>query len=123
MARTSKTDVKDIYDTDLSDTQLQAFIDDANVFVDEHLSNKGLSSNILTAIEKYLSAHLASARDQRAESKDVADASVTFQGESGMHLESTQYGQRAIDFDSTGTLSQLGKGVSPSDFGAFGVDL
>jgi hypothetical protein len=103
--RTTATAVKVILDTDLTDAQITAFITTANALVDDQLLNKGLSSTILTEIEKWLAAHLASIRDQRVSRESIGDEySATYQGKTDMGLEATLYGQTALALDTTGTL-------------------
>lgn len=115
MARTNVTDVKNIYDTDLTDPQLQSFIDDASLIVDNVLRGQGLSTATLTAIEKYLSAHLASVRDPLALRENIGDAGATFEararsvGVGTRGLELTFYGQQAVAMDTTGRLKNAGK--------------
>ena len=70
MARTNATDVKVVLDTDLSDSIVNAFITDASALVTEVLTGSGLSSTILTSIEKWLTAHMiAMSRDRQASEK------------------------------------------------------
>lgn len=110
MARIQATDLEDIFDTDLTAIQLNAFIAGAHVIVNENLVGKGLSEALLTEIEKWLAAHLASIRDQRVQSENIAgEYSVTYQGKTGLGLDATLYGQMVKQFDHTGTLATLGQ--------------
>jgi len=115
MARTSIADVKNIFDTSLSDPVLQAFIDDANGLVAQYLSGKGVSSSLLTTIEKYIAAHLASVRDPLETRVDRDDASATLEararsvGAGTRGLSLTFYGQHAIVLDPTGSLQNLSR--------------
>lgn len=109
MARTTLDAIKDIYDTSLTDSQLMAFMNDANLFVTEELVGLGMSAARLEAIEKYLAAHFASLRDVRTERESIGgEWSFTVQGETGMNLDATFYGQQAKLLDTTGTLDKLG---------------
>ena len=110
MARTTPTEVNAIFDTDLSDSSLSEWIDIASSVVDDvETEDSSISDTRLTQIEKLLAAHYASAQDQRIENTSRETASVTYQGETGMNLRGTKYGQQAIQLDPTGTLSTLGK--------------
>lgn len=110
MARSNVDDVKDILDTDLSDAQITAFLNVANRLVTAHLTDKGLASTTLQDIEMFLAAHLASHRDMRAERESIAgEYSVTYQGDTGMGLDATFYGQTVKQLDSSGTLASLGQ--------------
>lgn len=110
MARTTPTEVKEIFDTDLADSSVSEWIDIASSVVDDVVSNdNSLSDTRLTQIEKLLAAHYASAQDQRIADTSRETASVSYQGDTGMNLQGTKYGQQAIQLDPTGTLSTLGK--------------
>ena len=95
---------------------LTPFIADANLMVTEDLADSSMSDDRLAKIEKYLSAHFASIYDPLTTQEGVAGAGSIqerFQrGQVGKGLESTQYGQQAIFWDSTGTLKRLSNGVS-----------
>lgn len=99
MARTTEAEVKKIIDTEVSD--IQPFIDTANAQVNEYLTNQGLSSTILTEIEKYLSAHYVTLRDPRVNSEDIGDASFDY--------DRNAYKEQALSLDSTGKLKQAFK--------------
>jgi len=108
MARVTTDDVKDIFETDLTDAQLTAFITAANLMVTDQL-NGVHSASLLKEIERYLAAHLAASRDQRIAQEKHVDMSVTYQGQYGMGLQSTDFGQHVLMLDTSGTLSNLGK--------------
>ena len=110
-ARVSATAVKDIIDTDLTVGQINAFINAANLVVTTQLASAGLGETLLTEIEKWLTAHLLSTRDQRTESESVGGGggySVRFQGKTSMGLDATIYGQQVKLLDTSGTLARLG---------------
>lgn len=111
MARTSPTAVQEIIDTDLTDTQINAFITAANLLVTNQLASKGLGNAMLAEIERWLAAHLLATRDQRVQSESVDGAggySVTFQGRTDMGLDATIYGQQVKILDTSGTLASMG---------------
>lgn len=106
--RVKVPELKDIFETDLTNSQLEQFIKGASLLIDEELGNAGLSADRLKQIELYLSAHLASLNDPRMESEDYAgEYKFKVQGKTGMNLDATYYGQMAKFFDSTGTLDKL----------------
>ena len=110
MARTTESDVNDIFNNDLDSASLSAWIDMASSVVDDIAAkDSSITSTRLTQIEKLLAAHYASAQDQRISNTSRETASVTYQGDTGMNLQGTKYGQQAIQLDPTGTLSTLGK--------------
>lgn len=110
MPRTNKSDVRDIFDTNIDDDSLDAWIEIANELVDDIANaDSSIDSTRLTKIEKLLSAHFASTEEPLVEEDSIGDSSATYQGEWGMNLRSTDYGQSAIVLDPTTTLSTLGK--------------
>lgn len=108
-ARTTTTAVELIISTTLTDPQIQAFIDTATLIVDANLADKGLSPDLLTQIETWLAAHLLSMRDQRTSERRIGDVWFTYQGQTGLGLDATLYGQQVKLLDTSGTLASLGK--------------
>lgn len=108
-ARTTTTAVELIISTTLTDPQIQAFIDTATLIVDANLLDKGLSTDLLTQIETWLAAHLLSMRDQRTSERRIGDVWFTYQGQTGLGLDATLYGQQVKLLDTSGTLASLGK--------------
>jgi hypothetical protein len=104
-ARATVDQVKDVISTTLTDGQINAFINTAHRMVQNRLSGKGLSEETLGEIEVWLAAHFLSARDQRKKQVKADDVAVTYQGETGMGLQSTVYGQQAMILDPTNTLA------------------
>lgn len=104
--RTSDAKVKEILDTDITDTT--PFITAANLVVTDKLGGQDLSDDYLEEIERWLAAHLACARDPRHKAEKTGDASVTFTGNFGEGLQSTPYGQHVLLLDPTGILAKVG---------------
>lgn len=67
-----------------------------------------LSSDELAEIETWLAAHFYAVTDKPYESKTTEGAQAKFVGKTGMHLQSTHYGQTAMDLDWSGTLRAVG---------------
>lgn len=110
MPRTSSSTVDAIFDTSLDAGTLDVWIGIANDLVDDIAdADSSIGADRLEHIETLVAAHLAAAQDQRAESRSSASRSVSYQGDTGMHFESTQYGQHALSLDPTGTLAGSGK--------------
>ena len=118
--RTSEAAVKLIllqdYETDLSPSSvsLVPFIDTASAVVDRVeacavAKDKTLTAAELELIERWLSAHFYVQSDQTYASKSSAGASASFHGQTGMHLESSRYGQTALNVDFSGCLTAIGK--------------
>jgi len=108
MARVTTAEVKEILSTNLEENQLRAFITSANILVTDVLAGKH-SGDILKQIELWLSAHFSSIRDQRAAEEKIGDASIRYQGRTGLGLDATLYGQQVKMLDTSGTLANLGK--------------
>lgn len=112
MARIGPDELKEIIDTSLGDGVLWTFINAANLIVTEHLgSETSLSDEKRKEIERWLAAHmLASTREQQAQTEEVDKAAITYQGRTGLGLDSTFYGQQVKILDTTGILAEvLGK--------------
>jgi hypothetical protein len=58
----------------------------------------------------HLAAHFYQRHDPGFSSKNTGRSSAAFHGQTGMHLESTMYGQDAMDLDPTGGLIAINKG-------------
>lgn len=101
MARTTEAAVRLIIDTDVETAQVEAFIDDASGWVDDHLVGLDLSDATLTRIEKYLAAHLITLRDPRVRQSRVGDVSETLQRDTQV----TEYLRTAAAMDDTGTVA------------------
>ena len=105
--RVTEQEVRNIFETDITD--LSPFITAANLMVNENLFGQGLTDATLKEIERWLSAHLATARDPRTSKESMGDASQTYQGDSGLGLDSSRYGQMVKTLDPTGRLTAVGK--------------
>jgi len=113
MANATTDSVAGILDIDPA-IDLVPFIRTASVLVTWLVSvdtKNVLTSDLLTEIESYLAAHFYSHRDQLLQSKSTGAASGSFQGQTGMVLNSTQYGQTAMMLDVTGNLAKRSKEV------------
>ena len=102
------SDVKDIFDTELTDTQLQRHLDVAERFVEREIG--GQDQQVKDDVTLYLAAHFAATQEPQAERASVGDVSVTYQGDSGMGFKSTRYGQTAIRLDPTNRLQSIAEG-------------
>lgn len=107
--RTTATEVKQIIDTDLSDTIVEAYISAANYTVTEVLgSDTTLADGHKTEIERWLTAHLiAATREQQAIEEGAGGAKIKYQGVTGKGLEGTMYGQQVLAMDATGKMRKL----------------
>lgn len=61
----------------------------------------------LKEIETWLAAHFYGLRDAQYQSKSTGGASATFQGQTGLCLDLTWWGQTAKILDTTGYLAKL----------------
>lgn len=114
MARTDPDAVRSVFDTSLSDSELQSFVDDAHLIVDEfaqELDSDGARSKV---VEKYYAAELAALKDPRATKQSGVSTSETLQrGDAGEHF-ATDYGRRANDLSGgllLDTLREEGRGL------------
>ena len=106
--RTTGVDVKKIFETDLTADDVEEFITISNLLITEVLGSSSLSSDTLKEIERWVTAHMASAWDQRLKTEKIGDSAVSYQFFQGKGLKSTDYGQRALMLDTTGLLARVG---------------
>lgn len=109
MARVTASEVKDIIDTDLIDARVNAYINSANILVNEVLVNEGLSDALLTEIERWLAAHYITCNERQAIQQVAGPAEQRFSDVFGKHLLSSTFGQTAAQLDTTGKLAKLGQ--------------
>ena len=117
--RVTEEEVGSVIDWDCTNIDLKPFITVANVIADKVsscASDKGLSltSAQLKEIERYLAAHLYALRDAQYQSKSTERASATFQGQTGMGLDLTWWGQTAKVLDFSGCLAAYSAGARAS---------
>jgi len=117
MARTSAASVRAVllrdYDTENSPS-LDPFIDWASAAVDRVsacAARKGvaLSASELELLERWLAAHAYAMSDQPFSQKRTGDSSGVYQGQTGMSLDATKYGQQALVLDASGCLAAMSK--------------
>ena len=109
MARVTIAEVKEIIDTSLEDANITAYITAANASVTEVLTGSGLGVDLLKEIERWLTAHLIAATQERqSKSEEAGGAKVTYTGVYGEGLRLTSYGQMVITLDSSGLMASLG---------------
>lgn len=92
---------------------LSSFMRRANALTDKVAakdSNSELSTAMLVEIETCLACHFAERRDHAYAEKSTGKAKGIFQGQFGMGLEGTKWGQDAMLLDVTGYLRGLNKG-------------
>lgn len=109
-ARVTADEVKEIIDTDLTDAQINAFINAANAIVQDNLLDANIGATTLAQIELWLAAHLLATRDMREKAVDLGSGAVTYQTpQLGLALDGTAYGQQVKLLDYSGILSTLGQ--------------
>jgi hypothetical protein len=105
MPRVTDSEVKEIIDTTITTTP---FIAAANLIVTANLADKNLGADLLKEIERWLAAHLVAIRDPRSSDLKMGTSSTKFQGQTGLGLDHTSYGQQVKILDYTGTLASTG---------------
>lgn len=107
--RVDASDVRKLIDLDPS-LDLEAFIIEASALTDAVEAadaDSMLTESLLFAIEANLAAHFAEPRDPQYTSKSTDGASGAFQGQTGLCLENTKWGQKAMMLDISGYLVTL----------------
>lgn len=102
MARVVAADVTAIIDTTVDPAP---YITAANLLVTRHCVDDDLTTDELFEIERWLAAHLLATQDQIEASTGMGASRVTFQGQTGLGLDGTRYGQQVKLLDSTGKLA------------------
>lgn len=105
--RVDANEVKEIIDTALGESTIEAFITAANVIVTSLLGSSGLGTAHLKEIERWLTAHLIScARDRTVRTEQAGQASITYETQPlGKGLDASLYGQQVKLLDTTGILA------------------
>lgn len=107
MPRTDSNKVETILETDLSSNTITSWIDIATELIDDiENADSSIPDSRLEKLERLVAAHLASTQDQRIASGERESASVEFQGQTGIGLEGSKYGQQALLLDPTGLLGE-----------------
>ena len=101
------------YDT-ANNPDLTGFIAMASVMVDRAITcatRKSITilSTEAELMERALAAHFYMQSDKGYQSRTTAGASASFQGQTGMRLESSDYGQMAMNVDPSGCLENMNK--------------
>lgn len=120
-ARTDEDKVKEVLMSDYGPKSdgslppLDSFIRAANlvttrVYECSVRNSLTLSDEELVEIETWLAAHYYVQSDQVFASRSEAGASMSFQGQLGMGLENSKYGQAALNLDYSGCLRKVLKG-------------
>lgn len=105
-ARVTAAAVKDVIETALADSEINACINTAHVMIaGRSRMLTELDDDTLTQIETWLAAHFVSVREPRVVQETVDDTTVRYeQPKAGSITEST-YGQVAIALDTTLSLT------------------
>lgn len=104
------SDVLDIMDTNLGTSDITPLLTAAEQILVEWVDGKGVGSTTRDELKKFLTAHIArSTKEKAAAKQSVGPESVTYEGDTGLHLEATHYGQTVKMLDPTGTLQSLGQ--------------
>jgi hypothetical protein len=120
MARTTADQVKAVLMSDYGPKRdgelpdLAPFVRAAGVMIDRvetcaQAKAVPLSAEELAVLETWLSAHYYSVSDRPYQSTMTDRAQATYQGKTGMGLESSYYGQTALGLDASGCLSAISK--------------
>ncbi len=110
VTRTSLLLVCKEIDEDTPETETISFINSALVLVCNTLDGYGISTTLITEIERYLAAHFAVLAYPSVQREQIGPMSNSFFGKLGTGLENTRYGQSAIAMDPTGILKEFSDG-------------
>lgn len=105
--RVTADEVKEIIDTELSDTRINSFVIASHNTIESNLLNKGLEEDLLKEIERWLSAHYITAFERQAIEEEAGPVSQKFANVFDKGLDSSTYGQTVKMLDKTGILENL----------------
>lgn len=92
--------------SDLSDTRIESFIGAASRLYDRRTDGQSVDPDVVDDVVEHLAAHLiASGPERQISSAREGDGRVSFEGETGDHLDATTHGQTAVMLDPTGSLA------------------
>jgi hypothetical protein len=94
-------------DTTLTEDEVAPFVETANLMVTAYLARTDQTADALREVETYLAAHFVSLRDRLVKSEAAGGVRFDYQGETGMGLDSSHYGQTAKLLDSSGVLKEI----------------
>ena len=115
MARATNAEVKELIDTDLTEEQINPFLEDANLLVSAVCGSEGYSNDLMKRIECWLAAHFVAIRDPRIAKEKIGDADATYQGKTGLGLQHTSYGQQVMILDHHGKLAEVSEARKPAE--------
>ena len=108
--RTTFEKVKQIYDTNLENENIEQYISIASMMVDDIAAVGTLSADRLAQIERFLTAHLIiTTKERRGIEEELGEARIKYADVFGPGLQSTEFGQMVSQLDTTGTLASEGK--------------
>lgn len=97
--------------------ELDMFINTAHIVVVENLDGYSLSTERLTAIERYLAAHFAAITYAQAVFESVGKVQASYSMKIALNLDQTRYGQQAKFLDPTGELGTLNEEKVKKQYG------
>lgn len=101
MSQASPPDVRHVIDTDLSDEDIQHYIDDVNAYITEEGINNDITDSRQERLEKYAAAlRIRMIRERAAAESSVGDSSVVYEG-----LSSSALKAEVSKLDPSGTLA------------------
>jgi hypothetical protein len=107
--RTTFRKVREIYESDLTDENIEQYIGIATNMVDNIPSGE-LTDTVLADIERFLTAHLIIiTKERRGVQEEIGEGKVRYSNIFGEGLMATEYGQMVSELDTTGTLKAMGK--------------
>lgn len=110
MPNVSPDEIREIMETSLTDSAIDAYIGAARLIADNYLGSSGMSTALLLEIVRWLSCHLiASSRERQIKSDATGQAKVEYDSKVGLGLNSTTFGAQVLLLDSSGLLAASSK--------------
>lgn len=102
-------EVRLILNTTLSNDSLEAFINSADVVVNNMYAEENVSEAVKHEVCLWLSAHFAAMRERQETEVEISGSRAKFGGKFGDVLRFTQYGQQVLLLDPTGKFADAGE--------------
>lgn len=107
---TTPTLVRELINTDQTDTIITSLITAADTYFDQVFANTTIGTDLLNEIGRWFVAHmLAVTHDRMGKNEKVGEARIEYTGSFAKGLESTTYGQMVLTLDTTGTIMDSNK--------------
>ena len=116
MPNVTPSEVRSIGDFATEDDIISERIKDANLIIESSFPLRG-DEDRKVLLEKWLAAHLVAIREQPLSRFSVGESEYSFEGQTGLQLKFTRYGQQVLFLDTDNRLTAKRKHVNTQHSG------